>query len=287
MANLSWRHHYIPQFYLKEFLNKDNKFFIYDKLNDKIKDNSYSTKSHFFEKNRNTIKINNQYSDSIESKILKSLDDNFSKLYKKIVEEKEFINPRNIVTLCFFLNYLHWRIPKNDPILKKYIKDYDFKKILKLTDFNKNSVIQKLEEIKDNENFIKLIKIAIPPYEIDLENIQRNISKWHQINIPFSNSGLTSDAPIIKLKNGFLFENNQKFLFPISSKKILYFGDTNKTEIEKDFFINFDLEIINNSQRYVCATNKDYLKDIVNLYRIEKKFDKLNGNKLKLLENIE
>lgn len=287
MTNLSWRHHYIPQFYLKEFLNENNQFYIYDKASDKIKDNSFSTKSHFFEKNRNTIKINNHNSDIIESKILKLLDDNFSKLYKKVIQEEEFINSKNIVTLYLFITFLTWRLPKNDIILKEYIMDYDFTNLFKVSESNQDSLIEKIENLKNFEDFIKLSKIIIPSYEINSDRIGRNIYKWHQINVPFNNSGLTSDFPIIKLNNGLLFDDNQKFLFPISSNKLLFFGDTTKTSIEKDFFINFDLEIINTSQRYVCASNRDYLTDIVNLYRLEKKFNKLNDIKAKLIESLE
>ena len=40
--NLSWRHHYIPQFYLKGFVNDKNTFAIFDKHTNKIKEGEIS-----------------------------------------------------------------------------------------------------------------------------------------------------------------------------------------------------------------------------------------------------
>ena len=55
MKAQSWRHHYLQQFLIKGFLNENDKVFVYNKELDKIQTKEQSSKSIFFEENKNTI----------------------------------------------------------------------------------------------------------------------------------------------------------------------------------------------------------------------------------------
>jgi hypothetical protein len=48
----SKKHHYIPRFYLKGFTNRENRYFVYDKQNDKLWQSS--PENSFLENHRNT-----------------------------------------------------------------------------------------------------------------------------------------------------------------------------------------------------------------------------------------
>lgn len=69
----SWRHHYLPQFYLKGFTNENGTFKIYDVTQGKfLKDGKeFSPASYFFEKNANTIQ-----SDKVDSERLENFTKN-------------------------------------------------------------------------------------------------------------------------------------------------------------------------------------------------------------------
>jgi len=72
----SWRHHYIPQFYLKGFTDENNRIEIYDLSTDRIKSKGpFSTKSHFFEEGRNSWITEDEVTDFLEERLYKNLDD--------------------------------------------------------------------------------------------------------------------------------------------------------------------------------------------------------------------
>ena len=51
----SKRHHYLPRYYLKGFTNSDNRFFVYDKEEERIFVSSPGAA--FFENNLNTVTL--------------------------------------------------------------------------------------------------------------------------------------------------------------------------------------------------------------------------------------
>ena len=82
MKETSWRHHYIPQFYLKGFLNENGKFKIYNIIDEIFiqKGKDFSPKSYFFEKDANTVVIGNEKDDFLES-LYSQTDNSNSKLF--------------------------------------------------------------------------------------------------------------------------------------------------------------------------------------------------------------
>jgi len=57
MKKISWRHHYLPVFYLKGFTNENKKFLIFDKEQNRFIKNGkeFSPSSYFFKKDANTF----------------------------------------------------------------------------------------------------------------------------------------------------------------------------------------------------------------------------------------
>ena len=81
--SISRKHHYIPKFYLKGFTNESSEFAIYDIKREVLKTNMFSTKSHFYELDRNTIDTGNEKTDFIEE-FYQKLEDKLKHTFKDL-----------------------------------------------------------------------------------------------------------------------------------------------------------------------------------------------------------
>ena len=90
MNETSWRHHYIPEFYLDGFTSEKGKFKIYDVKAKRFKKNGqdYWPRSHFFEKNGNSWMSENYISDKQEIK--------YSIIENRVAEIFQKINNSNV-----------------------------------------------------------------------------------------------------------------------------------------------------------------------------------------------
>ena len=73
MNQRSWRHHYIPKFYLKGFVSEKGTFKIFDIKKGKfVRDGKdFSPESYFFEKKGNTLANDKSETDFLESSYAK------------------------------------------------------------------------------------------------------------------------------------------------------------------------------------------------------------------------
>lgn len=277
--NLSWRHHYIPQFYLKGFVNANNKLAIYDKLNDKIKDGEYSTRTHFFEEHRNITTINGIKSDFIETVLYKDIDDTIAKLFDDIrTKDANYLTPKNLFTLKMFISFLFWRIPKNDKLLNEFIDNYDFEN-LGFTIVDKITKEKASDEVitrfKNEPAFRKVYSFILPYSTFKIDYQEEDETKWKSISNNSEGLHLTSDNPVMTLLKDRFYEKDQKILFPVTSQKLLYYGDTNKAgHLPREFYLHADVATIHFADRYVCGPNKSYLEKIIELYKLRVRFNK-------------
>ncbi|MCB9188126.1 MAG: DUF4238 domain-containing protein [Flavobacteriales bacterium] len=277
---LSWRHHYIPQFYLKGFTNENNEFAIYDKQQNKIKDKLFSPKTHFFEKNRNIIEIKGEKSDRIETELYQEIDNDISNLFEEIHnKDADFLTPYNLYTLKLFISFLFWRVPKNDELINEIIDKYDFEELgFKIQ--HKTSKKEASEEIKrmfKNDPAVRKMYSFILPFKTFNVGYNENEEEmWKAISDNTSDAiRLTSDAPIITLKKDVFYDKTQKIIFPVTSNKLLFYGETAKQgKLSPNFYIDADVAAIHNATRYVCGPNKDYLEKVVQLYNLRVEFNK-------------
>ncbi len=282
MNKTSWRHHYIPQFYLKGFLNENNRFAIYDKKHDRIKSGEYSTKSHFFQENRNLIEVDGVSTDILETKMYKSLDDTIGLVFKEIETLGfDFLTFENLLTLKMFISFLYWRIPTNDQLLQDTIDTNDFRSLgfeLKQKFGSNNSDIEMARDrFRNDPAFRKMISVILPFGKNNTFSIEPHTGEeemWKAIGYPKEGFYLSCDNPIITLRKDMFYGKEQKLLFPVTYSKLLYYGQTtNMKKLTPEFNIQMDLAIMHVAERYVCGPNKDYLEDIRRLYEIEKEFN--------------
>jgi hypothetical protein len=111
----SWRHHYIPQFYIRKFADESGMLFVYDKQSGSL--NQRPSKSVFFEPDRNTIDGH----DNLE-KLYAEMDSKLSKSITRLNQGQE-ITDEDFYDLLFFVQVLKWRIPANDEHFDKLVKD--------------------------------------------------------------------------------------------------------------------------------------------------------------------
>lgn len=286
MSKLSWRHHYIPQFYLKGFVNQNNTFAIYDKKKDRIKSGEHSTKSHFFEENRNLVEVNGVETDFLESELYKGIDNDIGKLFQNIKDDGiDFLTPESLFTLKMFISFLYWRIPSNDELLQKTIDKYDFKELgfdIKAKKPDDSLGIEKVKkQLKEDPSFRKMYGIILPfsPNNTFSVTLRYGEAKmWKAIGDPKNSYHLTCDSPIITLRKDMFYGDQQKLLFPVTNKKLLFYGKTEKDgKLPPKFFIHKDLAVLHSAERYVCGPDKRYLEDIVELYRIRKEFNDIDN----------
>lgn len=181
---LSWRHHYIPQFYLKQwYLPGENKLLRYYKdLKSNIIEEKITTKQTGFIKNQNSLDktcfMNKNASDNLEKKYAKKIDDKAAIVHKKLLKRgKSNLCDNEIIIWATFINSIIYRSPRyfyenirNAKEIRKNVlasfkntENDIYKKIEKL--FTEIDAINNYKKINydylTNCNFVEFIKNAI------------------------------------------------------------------------------------------------------------------------------
>ncbi len=254
----SHKHHFLPKFYLKGFVNDIGKFYIY--LNDfnKFKRNGklFHPSSHFYIEDDNTAHLDNKQSDFVENLYAKK-DDFFSGIFKKLQDE-EFSIPKlsqqEIVSLEYFIATLFWRLPSRKQYLKNLIERY---KLKELGIVFKNENGQKVEDailedrIKKSGNAHLMLKTIYPGLFYPL--LFERTSKLKLFNLPVSVPKLIGTNPIIiRNDNSFSFYK-EDFTFPLTSNTIIVRGDKINEQVVSSVKLEMDICILMQSEYCACT----------------------------------
>lgn len=278
MNNRSWRHHYIPKFYLNGFTSDQGKFKIFDvKKNQFIKNgNEFSPESWFFEKDANTLISENGASDFLETSYSKrdsSVADIFNRINASTAEQKYNLTDEDIAHMQYFIGIMYWRIPANFDEIKNIV---DRKKLKELGLILQNRVTgAKIEDedlemrIKTDPNFFKFMKSHFPA--ISFPEVFECKTPLHILPFPAGLPSICSDNPIISRNPKTFRVYSDDLIFPINSNKIFVRGNRSK-----DFYtsvkVSIDLITFKQAKHYVSCTNERYFDELNNL------FDKHNNN---------
>jgi hypothetical protein len=295
MEQISKRHHFIPQYFLKGFSNEKNLFYLYKVYQSKIEKNLYSPDSVFFENFRNTIIYNDKESDIIE-KIYSHFDNSFALFFnevKKGVSEEELFSNEVLVCIKQFLALFLCRLPIIDKDIDFLINNLDYSKTRNiimtngLNFFNKEDIKKKLAEDKNYRYFFRCFILPILIFDLRAEDNGR----WYLFNSV--NNKICCDIPIL-IKDCDLIKLlsfNTDLIFPISSNKLLIHSmnkNVCKDNISELFSIEVDLLLFWNARRYVVCSDKEYLENIKLVQKETEKtisFDNFNAHVFKLLQN--
>ncbi len=260
----SSRHHFIPRFLLEGFKNSEEVLYVYDKQNDRILLKPRSPKSLFFELDRNTIDVTTEISSSgIEDLFYGKIDNDASKVVRKFQEDpldKISFELEETGSFSFFLITLYWRIPYNDhkaeDLVKraKFISPYkDLKSSLEDPVFIK---MQRSRMFKDNIDNIKLSgkegTTCVNIHQFDQEVF------------------VIGDNPILfKINPEKMNEFDEEGLLMAISSNRIYSSTPNKLDnFTFENALSYNIGVINQSLRYVAASNHDVLSDSVKKYKL-------------------
>lgn len=261
----SKKHHYLPKFYLKGFTNREGNFFIYDKTKDEVRKSK--PENSFFEKFRNTGFIKDGKSD-LPEKILAEFDNRSAIALERIrisSYKENVLTPEILYRIRFFIAFTFWRIPKNDNLREKIIDDFSFQE-LGFGFFDEKSGERKKETellLKDIDLFRKMYSSILPIVSFRKKYKTQNYKDW-RIIYRTNSVHITGDNPIVSKENYVDFSSiQQNIIMPLSSQKILACTKDAPKFFPPVFNLNMDILILCQSERFVCSSNKEYLKLLV------------------------
>lgn len=280
---ISKNHHYISQFLIKNFTDKDGIINMYDKETDKIFQNN--SRNVFYEKDRNTFTdINGIKSDTVE-KMYADLEKEIAPVLSNVLETGK-LNKEDLRMLLFLAYLTKWRIPQYDKSFndaKNYFSVGDLGLGIKEGNMRLNIDLESAFET-DMQQETKRFLLAIQPFRFK-EDYQKIFK--HSFLLPTPYPALLGDCPFneFQVKSDEIFED---FVFPISKtltliyasrldKEILknYLECDNYDQFIKDFSITRDLATIHLADRFVGCSHKDHLEYMVNSYKETQKNKKV------------
>ena len=198
MSSPSKKHHYIPQFYLRGFVDNKGYFIIYDKQLDLFRKSKPS--NDFFERNANTTNLGGEKSSFVEE-IYSRLESTFASTISAINKSHhpDFIFTDKIITnLKFFVESLRWRNPKLDSVFKKIVKNLSIHNFgLTIQDISNKELKDINTFIMNDQEAIKMLRPFMSATSLTpITEKQYFKSNW-QILFQEDGLGLTGDFPII------------------------------------------------------------------------------------------
>src|SRR5206468_4130358 len=124
--NVSYKHHFIPKFYLDNFTNADGKFYIYLVKEGRFKmiDRLFTPKSSFYTEYGNTVNFQPHLPDYLETQHYTPLDSDISPILRKIRDSTDLrstFTSLEMVQINYFFSHLYWRNPLRDDEAKKLL----------------------------------------------------------------------------------------------------------------------------------------------------------------------
>ncbi|CAA9194674.1 hypothetical protein FLA105534_00264 [Flavobacterium bizetiae] len=264
MNNISWRHHYLPIFYLKGFTKQSGFLKIFNVQEKRFLKNGkeFSPESFFFEKNANTVIFGDKKNDYIESSY-SDFDNEMATLIKRITNSDYTTNynvtEEEMPRINHFVSLMYWRLPHRTNDLKEILQNTDLGSLgLKIV--NKSGERQKVteEEFKNNPEFMKGFKY----YNSLMDSIRGvncttpySIVQNHE-NFPF----LCSDNPVVfQSENPKVYQDD--YLFPLSGNRL--FIKANRTSDFPPYLrMLVDAVVYKQAQKYVSCTDESYLEQL-------------------------
>lgn len=283
--SISHKHHYIPKFYLKGFINESGKFFVFDKSKEIIS-TKYPSNS-FFSQDRNTIKIGEEQLTFIED-VYSRFENRIAPHLKKIrnVDNLDEISHKAFVEILRFIHILYWRLPGNDKKIEELIDKMSFEECgFGMIDEKTNKFVNKeiQAQLKGIDAYRKLYQHFLPFLSLNKEYRKENIDDW-RIYKRNGNCNFTSDNPLILDKFIDFGSLNEEIIMPLSSNKILLHTKKPKpNSLPPEFSLHVDLLLLQQAKKYVCCPDKIYLEEIVDkLYSVTKNYEWENEIKDKI-----
>ncbi|WP_338765226.1 DUF4238 domain-containing protein [Bernardetia sp. ABR2-2B] len=289
------RHHYLPEFYIKGFVNSENKVYVYDKAENKLKKKLFSPKQIFFEWNRNTLHIEKGDTDFIEE-LYAFFEAKIAPVYNRVKSQSGSVQYyiEDVFYLLILVSLTYYRLPKNDKDIEKFISSSSSNELLvKTLDKESNQTITNqhlYNEMRNKVGFTEIYKLIKPLNDFMLLDIHKNIENWRIASSSRETSlHLLGDSPIVfkdKPSNNNILET--QLVFPLTNNMRLYYHKGKKIQqIKPEYILDIDIMIFLQSERYVVGANKEYLDVISKLaqeYNDKEKIEFLRSEIFKIFD---
>lgn len=260
MDNISWRHHYLPVFYLKGF-SKNGKIKVYDVTKKTFVQGGkeFSPKAYFFEKDGNTVRgLDSEKNDSIE-KFYADFDSKMAEIITRINSSNDcnryHVTEDDMPIINHFVSLMYWRLPHKKEELMNIITNNDLS-TLGLNIFNPNGTINEIQskKIKNDESFPVIYKIFTSFMDsirgFNCRTPYRISEKYYEL--PY----LCSDNPVIFEKDKYPNVYEDDYIFPLSGTKIF----TKALKPENVNPIMVDILLYKQAKKYVTCTDERYIE---------------------------
>lgn len=262
MNNISWRHHYLPVFYLKGFTKDSGLLKIYNVQEKRFLKNGkeFSPESFFYEKDANTIFFEDIRNDFLENSY-SDFDNEMARLIERI-QKSDYSTNYNVTEddmprMNHFVSLMYWRLPHRKNGLERFVKNSDLSSLgLKIVDKEGNRFLEEEEKIKNDSKFIKSYKYY--------NSLMDSIRGYH-CRTPYSIIQTDERFPYLCSDNPIIFESeNPKvyeddYLFPLSGNRL--FIRANKRDNFAPYLrMLVDIVIYKQAQKYVSCTDERYIQ---------------------------
>jgi hypothetical protein len=268
---VSRRHHYIPQFLIKNFADEDGLLYLFDKQTDRIAKQRQSPKSIFFEMDRNTVLFNGQPKDHLES-LYAAFDDKAAIDLQNVLLSRK-ASPEEVVSIVALASSLKWRIPASDPQfghLKEELSLADLKAEIRPIDQAKPVDENALKQLVATDAIKEAKRILLSLLPLFDENKLTDIhASWFIHSHTDSRfPSVIGDCPLLERPNAD-YSKLGDFIFPLSSTDTFIYKHGAQKQIKSPIFpIQKDLATLHYSARYVACKSKTHLESIMQMYSV-------------------
>lgn len=270
--DISKRHHYIPQFLIKRFAAEDGKLFLYNKETGRFAKERQSSKSVFFEMNRNTIELDGIPYDYLEQ-LYASMDTKFADAVKDLIDNRS-MSVENIASMLILVSSLKWRLPSNDQDFESATDALPYEKLpleIKVKKDDGSDHSKAIEHIVNSELFKqskRMIFPFLPFYEGKEISPEKMMKAFHNSYVNYHNNytSILGDCPLIEDATSSV-TNYGNFILPISSHDTYICSDNGNQKVASPlFYFNQDLAVFHQSEKYIVCRDKAQLEKVIKMY---------------------
>lgn len=270
--SISKRHHYVPQFLIRRFADAEGMLYLYNKETGTFAKEKRSTKAVFFDMNRNTVKMGGVENDSME-KLYAVLDERFADTLKDILNNGN-LSVGNVGSMLIFASTLKWRVMANDGKFDEADQRLGYEDLPITIKVSKENQVQNEEAIQNlvNSDLFRMSKrVILPflPFYGDEGLSENKLLKAHNRSYFHNNEKVISilgDSPIIEDKN-VSDHDFGNFIFPVGNHDTFICSDRGNQQVNHyAFYVNKDLAMFHQAEKYVVCSNKEHLEQIIQAY---------------------
>jgi len=232
----------------------------------------------FVKNGLNTININGKKLHFIESDVFDQVDKMMSKSLKNIRNAQNDSNYNITVedklSFAWGLCHLFWRIPNsNNNYLELLNKDGINTDYFRFENSYGEQLTEKeyeiLQKIQNNKEIQKAFKLLYPLASFFSGETIKMVVNWHTYNIKSNKVPLiTGDNPFVRKSKYSSIDNIiGEFIFPLATNQLLIVAKESPKFIDNVLVQGINLATLHQSERFVCCGNKEYLLNLVKIYK--------------------